>query len=306
VSRQGSCQFDTGVGVLSGLDAWPDEPPRGVILALHGSGYTAGYWDGPHDSSTSLLKLGRAVGFRVVAVDRPGYGASRGLPGSRRTLDAQAEVLGALAVSVTAESGSVPLFLVGHSMGSLLAVRLAAVEAIEHVVGLEVSGLPARWRPEMRAAVEELLAGRPTALSTGIDRLATYFGPVGSFDPRVLEVESTFSQRIPRLEMAQSLESPSLLPRLAPRVVAAVHYTMAEFEGSIPGGPDGLAYGLSLFSGAARTVANVEPNAGHNVSLHRGGRAYHLRVLAFFEELIAQTARSGPEANDLAAINSSG
>src|SRR6202044_4257149 len=54
--------------------------PRAVIVAIHGGGYTAKYFDCPGHPESSLLRAGVAQGYTVVALDRPGYGSSAPYP----------------------------------------------------------------------------------------------------------------------------------------------------------------------------------------------------------------------------------
>ena len=54
--------------------------PKAVILAIHGGGTTAMYFDCPGYPSYSLVRAGAAAGFTVVALDRPGYGSSAPYP----------------------------------------------------------------------------------------------------------------------------------------------------------------------------------------------------------------------------------
>jgi pimeloyl-ACP methyl ester carboxylesterase len=280
-------RYPVGAITLSGVEARPQSSPQALVVALHGSGYTGRYWDSPHDETGSLLQLGSELGFHVVAVDRPGYGAARDLGGTGAGIDSQAAILGDFIGGLRDESGGLPVFLIGHSIGSLLAVRLAAVEARDYVCGIDVVGLPVQWRPDVTSALQALLDGVATTLLSADSRLAMYFGPDGTYDPRVLELESSFSQRIPREEMAGSLASGQLLRDLAPQVRVPVQYTVAEFENSIAGGMDALADGCALFAHAPRVDARIQSNTGHNVSLHKVGRSYHLRALTFFDEIVA-------------------
>src|SRR6516225_4087015 len=78
---------------LSGTDARPAGAPRATIVALHGGGYSADYWNHPLDPAASLLTLGLALGYRVVAIDRPGYGASHGLVRDSVRADRQTEIV---------------------------------------------------------------------------------------------------------------------------------------------------------------------------------------------------------------------
>ena len=96
--------------------------PRAVIVAIHGGGTTAIYFDCPGHPSLSLLRTGAAAGFTVVALDRPGYGYSDSLDGPE---------LGPLGQSFWLEDVLEGLKITGavvvaHSIGSAIAVHLAA------------------------------------------------------------------------------------------------------------------------------------------------------------------------------------
>jgi hypothetical protein len=64
-----------GAVPMSGLVAEvPD--PRAVIVAIHGGGTSAAYFDCPGHPRLSLLRSAASHGFTAIALDRPGYGAS--------------------------------------------------------------------------------------------------------------------------------------------------------------------------------------------------------------------------------------
>lgn len=285
--------------LLSGIEAVPASNPRCVVIAVHGSGYASRYWDLPEPLS-SLLRLGRDLGFRVIAVDRPGYGAAAGVAPENLGVDAQAKILGELTARIRAEAPAVPVFLMGHSFGALLVVRAAAGEAADRVTAIDVAGLPVQWRPEVRAAVEARLRGEPSTFSSTQSRLALYFGPPGTFDPHVLDLERALLRRIPRTEIEESLDSAQILLEYAPRVRVPVQYTVAQYEASIAGGQLALSRGRALFSAAPRVDAHLQANAGHNVSLHKVGRAYHLRAFTFFEEVLASMEPAHGDASGVA------
>lgn len=80
---------------LSGLRAGEGNG-NGLVLALHGGGYTASYWHAANGSPLSLLNIGAGLGYDVLAVDRPGYAGSGGGIPNGYTLDEQAELMFAL------------------------------------------------------------------------------------------------------------------------------------------------------------------------------------------------------------------
>ena len=78
---------------LSGLVGRPSRaPPRALVVALHGGGSSAGYWDGPAPVQ-SFVRLAVQLGFAVLAVDRPGYGASRDVDPAMLRISQQVEIL---------------------------------------------------------------------------------------------------------------------------------------------------------------------------------------------------------------------
>lgn len=64
-----------GSAAITGLRAGTGGA-SGLVIALHGGGYDARYWHASDEDDASLLRLGAALGFEVVAVERPGYRAS--------------------------------------------------------------------------------------------------------------------------------------------------------------------------------------------------------------------------------------
>jgi len=287
--------YRVGPVELSGLECGPAGALLGLVIALHGSGHLGRYWDYPADPAASLLRQGRALGYRVIAVDRPGYGRSRAADADTACLESQARILAELIAQVRRESRPAPVFLVGHSLGSLLAVRLAAREAAANVAGLDVTGLPVRWRTDIRAAVESDAEGFGSSLHETRRRLALFYGPPGTYDPRVLTAETGFTHRIPRIEMQDSLASPQILRALAPQVRVPVQSTVAEHEKVIIGGQQSVTANRALFSSSPRSVARWQPRAGHNVSLHHVAGEYHARALAFFDEIRSRLRWDDPD-----------
>ena len=280
-------EFQVGDVRLSALECRPAGTPMATVLALHGGGYSAAYWDNPLEPGSSLLTLGASLGYRVIALDRPGYGRSHGQVGDDVRIRQQTDVVLTLIDDLRARGDAEHVFLIGHSMGAILAVHCAADPRGKNLAGIEFSGLPLDFKAELAdplsLAQVDYLPDLPAEF-----RRDLFYGPEGSFDPRILEVESAqITRPTPAGEIIDATECPEVIPVLATAVTVPVHYTMAEFENSSNGGPDVLARGAALFTRSPRVVAHLQTGTGHNISLHKVARAYHLLALAFFDEVLA-------------------
>jgi pimeloyl-ACP methyl ester carboxylesterase len=89
------------------------DPARASVLFLHGTGQDHSIWVLP---SRYFARHGR----NVLAVDLPGHGRSGGKP--LKTVDAMAD----WAVEVLEAAGVETAAIVGHSLGSLVAIAMAA------------------------------------------------------------------------------------------------------------------------------------------------------------------------------------
>jgi pimeloyl-ACP methyl ester carboxylesterase len=279
--------FEAGGLQLSGTDTFPRGATRATILALHGAGYSAGYWDHPLDPDASLLKLGPALGYRVVAIDRPGYGATYGLTGADVRMGRQAQVVLDLVDQLRRDPASgAGVFLIGHSMGAILVLHMLAAARRRAIAGADFSGMPYRFaRPPDRAALER--AGHQPALPGAIRR-SLFYGPDGTFDPKVLEAEERIIRPIPAAEVIDAVECAEAGPALAARVTAPVQITWAEFDVSSSGSRATLQELGALFTISPRVDLVWQRGSGHNISLQRVARAYHLRAIAFFDEVLAR------------------
>ncbi|WP_409332518.1 alpha/beta hydrolase [Trujillonella humicola] len=261
----------------------PAVRPRGVVLALHGGASGKEYFDHPLEPSLSLLRLAPALGFTVVAPDRPGYLPGDGaaaLPPEQRT-DLLFAVLDAALAGRDRGAG---VFLLAHSMGCLSAIRMAADPRGSGLLGLEFSGTGLHVSPAVReatAAGDGRLGGSsPGRLIWGHEELY----PPGS---RRAVRPATVG---PVSEGTDLAGWAGELPRLAARVRVPTRYVLAEHETWWTPGPAALAEVAALFAAAPVVQTAIAGAAGHNISLGWTARAYHLRALAFAEECIARAA----------------
>jgi pimeloyl-ACP methyl ester carboxylesterase len=117
---------------LAYMDAPPLGPSNGrTVVLLHGRNFPASYWE-------PTIKALTEAGYRVVAPDQIGFGKSS-KPTFAYSFDAMARATIALLDSLHVDRFD----LVGHSMGGMLAVRLARAYSprIDHLVLYSPIGL---------------------------------------------------------------------------------------------------------------------------------------------------------------------
>lgn len=266
--------------------------PRGLVIALHGGGHDARYWHHPAAPDASLLTLGAALGFDVVAIDRPGHNGSLPDFPAGLSLPGQIDLLFALIDHLTVER-RMPVFLIGHSLGGTLSLIAAADSRGQGLAGIEVGGVPIRFTPEQEQGIRAGLAATRAAGETlmpdmGPDGLrAMFFGPDGSFDPAVID-DDPMPHRSVVLEIEELLDVPPQLPDIAARIACPVRWTFAELERSSVVTPETPAEASRWLTASIEPRPYVCLGSGHNMSLHHVGRAYHLGALAFFEEMRAR------------------
>lgn len=266
------------------------DKPQGLICALHGGGYDANYWHHPGLADASLLHLGAALGYDVIAPDRPGVARSSADAPAGLEIARQCDLLFGLIEQERA--GDCPVYVIGHSLGGITALTMAAHSRASDLAGIDVSGVPVRFSPErlkqMQDAHEELVSSGSTsgALMPPEHRRAMFFGEDGSFDPAVVAWGDTEHPVAP-VEMQGVFEWVSLLPTIAGSITTPLQWVSPVIENSSEAGPEVLEEMRAMFTASEHVRFEMQPHSGHNISLHHVARAYHLRAIAFFEEVAA-------------------
>ena len=197
-----------------------------------------------------MLRVGAALGYTVVALDRPGYGASAPYPDAmQRPEQRVALAYGAVDKILGASPRGAGLFLLGHSAGCELAVRMAADERAEQasVIGLELAGTGVQYHP---ATAEILKTATATERPSGSARHALAArAPVSGrravrndeLDDRCTRTRSTMIKKWPQQDF----------PALAARVSVPVQFSVAEHERVWRSDPETLAEIGAMFSSVA-------------------------------------------------------
>lgn len=124
------------------MDVRPGKPNGKTVLLLHGKNFNAAYWE-------QTIRALNEAGFRVIAPDALGFGKS-----SKPIIQYSFSLLASLTKELLDEAGVGRVYVVGHSMGGMLATRFALtypgrVEklVLEDAIGLEdwrAKGVPYR------------------------------------------------------------------------------------------------------------------------------------------------------------------
>jgi pimeloyl-ACP methyl ester carboxylesterase len=277
---------------MSALVAEPDQPedPKAVIVAIHGGGTTAIYFDCPGNPSSSLLRTGAARGFTVVALDRPGYGSSAPYPEAMIQPEQRVNLAyGGVDRILGERSRGAGLFVMGHSGGCELAMRMAADERGADLLGVELAGTGRHYHP---AAREMLKTATRERRPSGLRELLWH--PERLYPPEVL-TGVTVSPSAPAYEDQMVSDwARETFPALAPAVRVPVHFSIAEYERVWQTDTSALTEITALFSGSPRFVVHRQSEAGHNISLGRTAADYHATVFSFAEECASSVTLQSP------------
>jgi pimeloyl-ACP methyl ester carboxylesterase len=263
--------------------------PRAVVLALHGGGTTAGYFDCPGHPALSLLRLGASLGFTVVALDRPGYGSSAPYPEACSQPEQRVRLAyAALDRIVGRWPAGAGTFVVAHSSGCELALRMAADERGAELLGIELAGTGRHFHP---AARDVLQSANATHRPLGLAELLWH--PTRLYPPDVLAGITKAITGAPYEAAMVATWARADFPALAARVRVPVQFSVAEHERVWQSDPVALAEIGAMFCAAPRFVTSQQRGAGHNLSLGHTAAAYHLKVLSFADECVV--AREHPD-----------
>lgn len=252
--------------------------PKAVIVAVHGGATSAAYFDCPGRPELSLLRAAAADGYTAVALDRPGYGASAFYHDDMTEPNRRVGfALGAVDKILGETPRGAGLFLLAHSAGCELGLRMAVDERAADVLGVELSGTGLRYGEEAKAVISKATA---TSRPAGLRDLL--WQPTDLYPPEVLTsglsapgapYEADVTANWPRRDF----------PDIAGRVTVPVEFSVADHERVWETTPEATRAVAALFTSSRRVVVNEMPESGHNLSVGWSACEYHRRVLSFVD-----------------------
>jgi pimeloyl-ACP methyl ester carboxylesterase len=256
--------------------------PKAVIVAIHGGATSAAYFDCPGRPELSLLRSAAANGYTAIALDRPGYGASAFYHDDMTEPNRRVGfALGAVDKVIGESPYGAGLFLLAHSAGCELGLRMAVDERATGVLGVELSGTGLRYGDEAKAVISEATAtSRPAGLRDLLWQPTDLYPPevlTGGLSAPGAPYEADVTASWPRRDF----------PDIAGRVTVPVEFSVADHERVWETTPAVTAAIAALFTASPRVVVNEMADSGHNLSVGWSASEYHRRVLSFVGECAA-------------------
>ncbi|CAH1653337.1 alpha/beta fold hydrolase [Chelatococcus asaccharovorans] len=281
-------RFNARGVTLTGIFSPPmSETSRPLLICLHGGSYTSHYFNYRSQGSDTLIQLAPLLGFPVLALDRPGYAA-----GSERVMafDAQAEILAEAATDARRQfaPASSGVFLVGHSIGAMIAMLMAAYHRPDALVGIDLSGAGLTYRTEGLAALSAFVAMTdPPRQADPVRRRGRMFGPPGTYDENVVAEDLAWAPLAQPAEIGEALAWQDRVHAVAADVECPVRCVVADTDALWEAGPRFEAAARAAFARSPLIDIATQHNAGHCLHLHHIARAANLRTLAFAAEIEA-------------------
>lgn len=259
--------------------------PRAVIVALHGGATTSAYFDCPGRPELSLLRIGVANGCTVIALDRPGYGASAPYPDAMAHPDQRVALAFGALERIT---GACVPFVLGHSMGCELAVRMAASSEGD-VLGISLAGTGRRYHADAREILKNAtLDRRPRGLRELLWEPARLY-PADVLGTGLSSAGTAYEGEVVKTWASQDF------PELAAQIGVPVQFTAGDHESVWESDAAALAGIAAMFTAAPQVEIAELADSGHNLSVGLTAATYHLRVLSFVEECVAAAAVTNTE-----------
>jgi acylglycerol lipase len=211
---------------------WPAARPKAAVALVHGIAEHSGRYE-------HVARRLNDAGYAVVAVDLAGHGQSAGWPGEVEGLDDWVADVKALLERTRAAAGGRPMFLMGHSLGALIAAAFVIRTGGEGLAGLVLSSIA-------------VLAGPAILESMG--------------DPEGQGVPSAALSRDPEVQRAYDEDPLVFADRIPPEATAGA------LTGAIEAnqGAARIALPVLLFHGSLDPIADVD---GARAFFHEVGSA---------------------------------
>ena len=259
--------------------------PRALLVAVHGGTYTSKYFD---TSPSMLFELCASLGYSILALDRPGYGAATSVPLDQLSFDGQVPILRQALDEIWNDYGqqSAGMFLIGHSIGGMISLLLAAENPHEHLLGMNMTGAGALYNEQTKVAFAALVSDAPTVMMDIAIKLAAMYGPPWSYPEEQAHYDPERDVPTAAIELAEAQTWGARLPRVAADVRVPVQFIVPEYDHIWRGDREALSHVAEMFTAAPFVDVGMQRMVGHSAELHMLARAFYMKILSFVEECI--------------------
>ncbi len=259
--------------------------PRALLVAVHGGTYTSKYFD---TSPSQLLEFCSSLGYSILALDRPGYGSATSVPVGQLSFDDQVPVLRRALEVVWHDYGqqSAGMFVIGHSIGGMISLLLAAEKPHEHLLGMNMTGAGGLYNEQTKGAFASLVSDAPTVMMDIAIKVMAMYGPSWSYPEEQAHYDPERDVPTAAIELAEAQTWGTRLPQVAAQVRVPVQFIVPEYDHIWRADAEALSPIAAMFSAAPFVDVGVQRMAGHSAELHTLARAFYMKILSFVEECI--------------------
>ncbi len=263
--------------------------PRALLVAVHGGTYTSKYFDTP---PSSLLEFCATLGYSILALDRPGYGAATSVPVDQLSFDGQVPVLRRALEEIWQDYGqqSAGMFLIGHSIGGMISLLLAAENPHERLLGINMTGAGGLYNEQTKGAFASLVSDAPTVMMNIAIKVMAMYGPAWSYPEEQAHYDPERDVPTAAIELAEAQTWGARLPQVAAHVRVPVQFIVPEYDHIWRADAEALSHVAEMFSAAPFVDVGVQRMAGHSAELHTLARAFYMKILSFVEECLVYQA----------------
>lgn len=279
-----------------------------IQIALHGATYGHLYWDFPVQPALySYVRYATAAGYAVLNLDRIGIGRSDHPPAEDVTIESNAYVVHQIVQALRGGQKVVPAFgrvraervaLVGHSLGSLVAMQEAAT--YDDVDGVVLTGVSHTVTPALGdvsfypAALDPRFAGanlQGDYLTTVPGTRSIFYNPP-FYSPEVLAADEQTKETVTLGELNTAV--PAL--GFSTGVHVPVLVMVGDYDGAFCNPPSCSASGSlatepGFYPADACAEAVAIPNAGHDLNLHFQAPLAFVQILDWMNRRVGVNPR---------------
>ncbi|KAJ5359039.1 Alpha/Beta hydrolase protein [Penicillium cataractarum] len=298
-------------GILSGRYTFPPRDSKSVqtrplIVCIPGGSYDSQYFD--VQGAQSVFNLSSCLKIPVIAIDRPGYGASTPAPDVENAptyAQAQGKYLNSVvfpalwqAFADRAEASAI--VLLSHSIGAMMAtIAAGSYTGLENypLVGLITSGIGSEIEEGPRQGVLRLLDEPAEFVSfevTPKDAMMLQLPHMNLTPVEMRQFSEQLNQPVPKGEILDiNTTWLGYWKDYSTNVKVPLFYGLGEFDGLWTCSADAFAVYKAAFPNSPNVTCEMIPMAPHCMELGFQSQAWYMKCFAFaIECIVAKSLRS--------------